>query len=186
MSAFVGNDVVDLRDPAIADHHLRARFIERVCDESERHTIATSPDPKRRLWTLFAAKEAAYEVAVKLGLEPGFAHRRFVVTVDRVAFEGHSWTLRVEDGEDWVHAVVGGENVIAAVEQGSTSRGPLLHALAAHLGCGVQRLVVERDARPGSWDGFGPPRVTDGGDPLDVDVSLSHDGRFVAFAAAVR
>jgi len=187
LTSFVGNDVVDLRDPAIAEHHLRARFIERVCDRSEQRSIAAAADPKRLLWTLFAAKEAAYKVAVKLGLEPGFAHRRFVVSpdLDRVQLGERSFALRVDGTEDWVHAVVGDGAVLSGVEEGRTTRGPLLRALAMNLDLHIERLRVERDPRPGSWDGFAPPRVTDGGAPLDVDVSLSHDGRFVAFAASV-
>ncbi len=37
------------------------------------------------LWTLFAAKEAAYKVVVKIGEAPGFAHRRFEVRPDSAA-----------------------------------------------------------------------------------------------------
>jgi phosphopantetheinyl transferase (holo-ACP synthase) len=177
----IGNDLVDLLDPAIATHHLRPRFIERVCDERERHALRTAADPKRALWTLFAAKEAAYKLAVKLGLEPGFAHRRFVVTSDRVSFEDHSWPLRITESEDWVHAIVGEGEVLAGVEPGESARPALLDALAAKLGC--ETLEVVRDPLPGSWDGFGPPRVATNG--VSIDVSLSHDGRFAAFAAAV-
>lgn len=179
--------MVDLRDPAIAEHHLRARFIERVCEEGEQRSIAGATDPKKMLWTLFAAKEAAYKVAVKLGLEPGFAHRRFVVSpdLDHVRFEERSFALRVEGNEDWVHAIAGSDAaVLSGVEEGLTARGPLLRALATELDRDIAELAVERDPRPGSWDGFAPPRVTDHGAPVDVDVSLSHDGRFVAFAAS--
>jgi hypothetical protein len=44
---------------------------------------------------------------------------------------------------------------------------------------GLDGVDVLRDALPGSWDGFGPPRLSDD----SRDISLSHDGRFVAFAA---
>ena len=171
----VGNDIVDLGDPAIA--RLHPRFIERVCVDDEQRSISESCDPKRRLWTLFAAKEAAYKAAVKLGLDPGFAHRRFVASsnLDRVDFGEHTFALRVIDGEDWVHAIVG-DATIAGVEQGESAREPLLRAL------GMMHLAIEREPRVGSWDGFGPPRVM--GAP-NVDVSLSHDGRFAAFAAGV-
>jgi phosphopantetheinyl transferase (holo-ACP synthase) len=171
----VGNDIVDLGGPAI--DRLHARFIERVCTAEEQRAIAESPDPKRRLWTLFAAKEAAYKAAVKLGLDPGFAHRRFVVSsdLDRVDFGEHTFALRVIDGEDWVHAIVG-DATITGVERGESAREPLLRAL------GMTHLGIEREPRAGSWDGFGPPRVA--GAP-EVDVSLSHDGRFAAFAASV-
>lgn len=171
----VGNDIVDLGDPAISRTH--PRFALRVCTAEEQRAIAESADPKRRLWAVFAGKEAAYKAAVKLGLEPGFAHRRFVVSasLDRVDFGAHTFALRVIDGEDWVHAIVG-EATLAGVARGESAREPLLRALA------MTHLAIEREPRAGSWDGFGPPRVA--GAP-DVDVSLSHDGRFAAFAASV-
>lgn len=189
----VGDDVVDLDDPAIAEHHLRARFVERVCTESERAALATAADPKRALWSLFAAKEAAYKVAIKLGLEPGFAHRRFVVEGATVRYAEHVLSLRVDDGEGWVHATVTthGPAAVSTVEllqvggdASAHARDALLRAIADRLGRTVAKraLAVVRDPRPGSWDGFGPPRVTGDGEPLAVDVSLSHDGRFVGFA----
>jgi hypothetical protein len=46
---------------------------------------------------------------------------------------------------------------------------------------------VVRDPVPGAWDGFGPPRVEHRGQLMaGTDVSLSHDGPFVAVAAIVR
>ena len=104
----VGNDVVDLEDPAIAATHLRERFVARVCAGPERDALSRAANPKLRFWTLFAAKEAAYKVVCKLGPRPLFAHRKFVVADDlsRVEHEGASLKLRVETGEGWVHALV--------------------------------------------------------------------------------
>lgn len=167
----VGNDIVDLSATA----GIHPRFIERVCTAEERLRIEASSDPKRMLWSLFAAKEAAYKAAVKLGLEPGFAHRRFEVSpdFDSVRFEDRSFALRMEHHEDWVHAIVG-EATITGIEEGSSARDPLMRALKPMLG----DVSITREPKPGSWDGFGPPRV------MGADVSLSHDGRFVAFVAA--
>lgn len=181
----VGNDVVDLGDPQIAAHHLRPRFVARVCSEEERARVRDA----QSLWSLFAAKEAAYKALVKLGFEPGFAHREIVVAADLRSVRWRDVTLRlhVEATGERVHAVAweGEAEPSWGIEQ---TADPDLSASARALLCGAlarggRELSVLRDPREGSWDGFGPPRLVSRGEPIDVDVSLSHDGRFVGYAA---
>ncbi len=183
-----GNDVVDLDDPQIAGTHLRERFVARVCAEPERVCLARSEAPKALLWSYFAAKEAAYKVVCKLGPTPVFAHRRFVVADDfkSVRFDEHALSLWLERGAGFVHAVAwkGARAPSARVAECKAGLEPGLAArqlLLAELG-GGEGLEVVRDPKPGSWTGRGPPRVVRHGLPLEVDVSLSHDGRWVACA----
>jgi phosphopantetheine--protein transferase-like protein len=189
----VGNDVIDLDEPAAADAHTRARFLARVFGPAERAQLEAASEPRALLWSLFAAKEAAYKVVVKLqaGPPPAFAHRRFEVAPDlgSVRHQDTVLELRVTRGAGWVHAVAwtGGQLPVVAVAQ---RRGELDDAglaaralLRAELG-GQPGLEIVRPSRRGSWDGRGPPRVTLDGRPLALDVSLSHDGRYVACAIA--
>jgi phosphopantetheinyl transferase (holo-ACP synthase) len=198
----VGNDVVDLTDPAIADHHRRERFLSRVCTADEQTRVATASD----LWTLFAAKEAAYKALVKLGSSPGFAHRDLRVAPDlsAVRWREHELTLWVSSDGQRVHAVAwsaGARWPIMSVacaksecggrgasphpweEASSAVRALLRDLLATEIGCAARELEVVREPMAGAWDGFGPPRVERNGTRMDADVSLSHDGRFVAAAA---
>ena len=107
--ALVGNDVVDLRDPAIAGHHRRTRFVARVCTTQEVARVEASLDPHRTLWSLFAAKEAGFKVVAKLTPGIAFSPRRFVVDaqLSSVAHDVARLWLRVTHGEDWVHAIAG-------------------------------------------------------------------------------
>lgn len=192
----VGNDVVDLDDPAIAAHHLRERFVHRVCHESERAMLARSSAPKALLWSLFAAKEAAFKIVNKLDPRAPFAHARFVVADDlsAVVWGGLSMALGIDVVDGWVHAVacMGPEPPLSAVE--ATDRDPsaaaralLCRTVAARIGGTPGDLEVVRDSRPGSWSGYEPPRlVRRDGRPIDGDVSLSHDGRFVGVAVQLR
>ncbi|MBI2388045.1 MAG: 4-phosphopantetheinyl transferase family protein [Deltaproteobacteria bacterium] len=191
----VGNDVVDLDDPAIATHHLRERFVHRVCHERERAMLARSDAPKALLWTLFAAKEAAFKIVAKLDPQAVFAHSRFVVANDlrAVVWGDLTLPLRVDVTDAWVHAVVCTARApICAVEESGgepsvAARELLCRLVAAELGCVADDLAVVRDPRPGSWTGYGPPRlVSRDGRAIAADVSLSHDGRFVGCAAHVR
>ncbi len=196
----IGNDVVDLADPAIARHHENDRFVARVCSEDERRRVITARD----LWSLFAAKEAAYKALVKLGESPGFGHRAIRVAPDlgSVTWRDQRLALRVTGDRDHVHAVAWSEETVGAAPIASVVRaeGPrhgeseseseraravLCDLLATALGCAPGELAIVRDPSPGAWDGYGPPRVLRGGSPIDADVSLSHDGAFVAAAALV-
>ena len=187
----VGNDVVDLGDPAIAHHHTNERFVARVCSAGEARRVRSRDD----LWTMFAAKEAAYKALVQLGRSPGFAHRAIVVAADlrSVTWRDCVLSLRVGRDADSVHAVarVGDVEPLARLRlAGETSdqgaRTLLLELAADAVGCDPSRLGIVRDAIGDSWDGFGPPYVTCSGERVALDVSLSHDGRFVGVAARLR
>jgi len=194
----VGNDVVDLTDPLISDHHRRERFVSRVCAAEERATVVTSAD----LWSLFAAKEAAYKALTKLGHSPGFAHREILVAPDlrAVSWRGRELELSVEKDEHHVHALAwsGRARPVAMVArrstlplgtghetEGAAARALLCALVGAATGHAADELEVVRDPVAGAWDGFGPPRVECRGTVVRADVSLSHDGPFVAAAAMI-
>jgi 4'-phosphopantetheinyl transferase superfamily len=191
--ALVGDDVVDLDDPAVARTH--PRFADRITSPEERVMLAHVPPGERTLllWSLFAAKEAAFKVTAKLAASPVFAHASYVVAPDfaSVRWESRDLALGVVRGDGFVHAVAttGPRPVAAAISRlrgGDASREArqlLARELAPSLGVAAERVAVVREPRPGSWDGFGPPRLVVGGEPSALDISLSHDGRFVSFAA---
>jgi phosphopantetheine--protein transferase-like protein len=190
----VGDDVVDLGDPAIAASHLGERYARRVLTASELERWRRSDTPKNLLWGLFAAKEAAYKAVGQVRPAPGFAHRRFEVAPDfsSVTFQDLCLSARLETSAEWVHAIawLGREPELSQVRwlaqdenPSNAARRELCLALARARGVRAEELAVVRDARPGSWDGFGPPRVEHLGRAVEAQVSLSHDGRFVSFAA---
>ncbi len=197
---YVGNDVVDLDDPAIAADRVRPRFVRRVCDASEVARVEAVADPATLLWSLFAAKEAAFKAMVKR--RPGlvFAHRLFAVAEDlrSVRYERATLRLWVDRGPGWVHAVAVANTRkdsacppwrVELLRDGEGAslgvRRLLCEYLAPRLGCAPTALGVVRAEQPGSWSGFGPPRLLRDGAETDVDISLSHDGRFIAAAALV-
>jgi phosphopantetheine--protein transferase-like protein len=176
----IGNDVVDLDDPQ-ADSCARERYVARVCLPRERAWLARSADLKKSFWRVFAAKEAAYKAVSKLGPAPGFAYQRFEVAPDfrSVRFDELELQLHVTVEGSCVHAVAWlGRQPECAVLEGADARPALLRAL------GGDELTIEREPQAGSWGGYGAPRVMRDGQPSEYDVSLSHDGRFAAYAWA--
>jgi len=103
----VGNDVVDLEDEEAIGAHLRDRFVQRVLAAEERERLSGDPEPHARVWAFFAAKEAAYKVAVKKRPETIFAHRRFLVAPDfgSVRFEDLHLSLQLVREDRFVHAI---------------------------------------------------------------------------------
>ena len=189
----IGNDVVDLGDrPTVTPRH-RERFMARVFSDSERALLESHGTPERLVWSLFAAKEAAFKVVSKLGPVPVFAHRKFVVSDDLRTVTFGEWPLQLEldvDAER-VHAVVSSfhpvpKGSVARLMKGADEsvavRQLLAGVVSRTFGCPVAALKVVREPAPDRWDGLGPPKVLLSGAPLPLDVSLSHDGGFVACA----
>lgn len=191
----VGNDIVYRRDPHIAAHHLKRRFVDRVCSAGEAERVQASREPGLLLWSLWAAKEAAYKAVVKLRPGIPFAHRRFVVaeTLTGVRYEDLQLSLEVEANEEWVHAVActGETDVLSSVErmEDGTDQKEAVRALAIE--AVAARFDLPRDGlgivRPPNAEGRpGPPELLLCGRATGVDISLSHDGPFVACAAICR
>jgi phosphopantetheinyl transferase (holo-ACP synthase) len=193
----VGNDVVDLDDPDNLRAPLHPRFRERVLDERERAELAQSADQHALIWSFFAAKEAAYKLLVKLGDSPGLGYRRIEVAPDlaSVRFADRVLALRVVRSAGFVHALAAqGEiaRVTVAVERLATGAQPsaAVRRLAARIaaplvGAPASELQIVREVTHESWDGLGPPELRCSGRALPIDLSLSHDGRWVAAAARV-
>jgi phosphopantetheinyl transferase (holo-ACP synthase) len=188
----VGNDIVDLDDPDNLRAPRHPRFAVRVLTEHERVLAASSTDPYALAWSLFAAKEAAYKLLVKLGESPGFGYRRLQVAPDlkSVRFAEHLLGLELTRAAGSIHAIamLGAEapraSAVEPVVSGATPSAAA-RALAVRLASSLVdapafELEVVRAEAPGSWDGFAPPRLLLRGEILPVDVSLSHDGRWVA------
>ena len=189
----IGNDVIDLLDPEISRHHERSRFVRRVCNDSEIERLAASEDPHRLLWSLFAAKEAGFKVVAKLAPGIPFSPRRFAVdeTSTRVTHDGRRLFLQVTQDHDWVHAVArqGEGEPVWAVERrrAETGQSTAVRDLAArlaaeHLSLAPATLAVQREDDRRFRDDLAPPRLLCETQPLEVDLSLSHDGAWVACA----
>jgi hypothetical protein len=192
----VGNDVVDLGDPEARLCGLHPRWVERVFGAAERTALDASPSRHLLHWALWAAKESAYKARKRL--EPGtvFSPKEFEVelrslpatdgvAVGRVVHRGDVFALEVHVDGATVHAVTTSEKgtverVRSRVERARCDPGVEARRLAATaigsaLGLDPTGLrIVDR-----------PPVAMHGGRRLDVGLSLSHHGRFVAFACTL-
>jgi hypothetical protein len=189
----LGNDVVDLEDAEARLEGLHPRFEERVFSAAERAALARSPHRQRLHWALWAAKESAYKARKRLDATAVFSPREFEVELSplpvaggtsagRVVHHGEVYEVELRLAGAWVHAVTttgraAGRRPVSAVEAATDEPGYSVRrlaeaAIAAMLGLEAGALRIAGR----------PPVATHRGRPVDVGLSLSHHGRFVAFA----
>ncbi len=188
----VGNDVVDLADLEVCNGPAHPRFDARVFAPAERRALEAGGAPNRLRWTLWAAKEAAYKLAVKRDPNVIFAASRFVVKLDRalhgeVEHPGGRVAVTLATRGDAVHAVArdaaapeivtGLASWAGATDASDAVRRLAVRDVAARLG------VRESDLRIGRRGRI--PTLSLRGSDRPLDLSLSHHGRYVAFACEI-
>jgi len=193
----VGNDVVDLADPETLREEQHPRFDERVFRSEEKAAIEASDSPHALRWALWAAKEGAYKARKKLEPSVFFSPKEFVVELSvtpaelgevgkgSVLHRGSALDLEVTWNDEYVHAVASSDRergarrlsevALAAREPSAAVRDLAVAAIGSTLG--IDPADIEIVGRP--------PVARHGGHDLPVDLSLSHHGRFVAFAASL-
>jgi len=190
----IGNDVVDLGDPESRAEGRHARFDGRVFDQTERMLIDAAPQPERIRWLLWAAKESAYKAARKEDSRTVFAPSRFHVRREAgagltVSIGARRFRVDVVVGAEHVHAVARGASdppaavcsavgTLPALATGSdVVRRLAIARVSRLLGIAPEDIAIRRDRRvPALWlHGRRSP----------ADLSLSHHGRFVAFACTL-
>jgi len=194
----VGNDVVDLRDPHNQPAALHPRFDQRVFGGGERDRLsaAAGAEARHRLrWAMWAAKESALKYLRQAEPELPFHPREFTVHLDsptsgHVVHRGTEFGVALDVAPARVHVVTVG----AAGADGTSadaSTGVARTRSPTDASTEVRRLAAREigrllDVRPATIEIDGSPRSAPrayaDGAPLPVDLSLSHDGPWLAWA----
>lgn len=191
----IGNDVVDLAHPGVQPGARHVRFDARVFARAERDVLAASGAPDRLRWMLWAAKEAAYKVVKKLDATTVWSPRRFEVSLDAnlagfVTHGSHKVPVWVEEDGSHIHAVASSAPMNADAQRWQVGqlavgaddslavRALAVAGLADLLGHDPAAFSFEREGRI--------PVLCVDGEPAGVDLSLSHHGGFIAWAADLR
>lgn len=184
----LGNDVIDLGDPETATRH--PGFDARVFGAREQRAIQDAADPHAMRQMLWAAKESAYKAARRRDRAVVFSPVRFQVHLDA---SGSGWVshpsgearVQLSRAGDCIHAVAcqGGDPARStagiaetrAGDPGSVARSLALDRISEALEVPREDLEIRRHDRI--------PELAVCGLPVDVSLTLSHHGRFAAFAA---
>ncbi len=177
----LGNDIVDLK----IDAEIHPRFLERILHEEEQRRYPDLSARPELVWTLWAAKEAAFK-AFRQSEMRFFLPNRWNVDLAKscVAFEERRWILNIEQTSDSVFATCASEafathsEIFSAAsellpkEQAKHSR-ELLDSILARYAPGAQ---LHKDAG-------GVPRLTLNQQTLPF--SISHHGRHILVSLAL-
>ncbi len=193
----VGNDVVDLRDRDADIASYRAGFDARVFSEAERHAIGRGELGEATRWQLWAAKEASYKAAKQSDPRTIFSPRAFEVFCEKrwteavvpVQHASGTFVAVLEPARERVHAVAARSasefaHVLRGVAPCSDParaseevRALACETVAKHLDVASERIAIHRKARV--------PLLYLDAQPLEMSLSLSHHGRWIAFACDV-
>jgi phosphopantetheine--protein transferase-like protein len=205
----VGNDIVDLAEAENIGKSRDTRFCRRVFNAEELSMIAASARPDSVLWAIWAAKEAAYKAISRSDPAVCSIPKKYPVILESrsprtlsifpegmaTSLDGNVKTprgellVRISIADDSVYAIVAQtasalKRVVSRVERIDPAKDDasvfvrqiLLEAIASRLGCGSSDLSIAGEKRRPR-----APFVLLRGTRLPAEISLTHDGRFVAF-----
>lgn len=191
----IGNDIVDLNDPQAQEKYHNPNFLKRICAPHEIMLVHQAKDPQACLWGLWAIKEASYKALQKQSREIKFIPNQFLCQFKKKVFWGCSHKelhcqVMLTTSEEYVHAIaVAGEGSlwndvssqvshITVDDDNSEAVRQLAVELLAQKG--YSHAVIHRHKTSGKLQ---PPKAFVNEIPIPhCDLSLSHDGRFIAAA----
>lgn len=205
----IGNDIVDLTTPENRNKSRDRRFLDRVFTPEERAFIGPAEQPEAILWALWAGKEGAYKAISKIN--PGVSsvprryHVRFLKGDPKTCLVSSqeailSGLVETPAGEVFFRTLLTPQYVHCLAVTGTCLSEKLIFQVLdlqdqPDLSASLQRTVVRRLSsllgihpstieiqRPRTPLGYGPPRIFVEGEETELDISLSHDGRYGAYA----
>jgi phosphopantetheinyl transferase (holo-ACP synthase) len=194
---------VDLKESANAEKSRNSRFLKKILTDAEIEFVQNARNPDMALWSHWACKETAFKVIKKICPDTAFLPRRWMVVFNQtkskysdgeVMISGKERIyIRLASNSQYVHCV--GADVLTALDKLIWSvdvlpekekinpslylRHRLGQDLAQHFSLNFHDIKIKRTRENGELI---PPRVYVSGRKTDIDISLSHDGRFIAYA----
>ncbi len=172
----LGNDIVDLQNL-----NVHPRFLEKVCTIEEQRVVASSLNPFLALWTHWAAKEATYKAVKKMDSNILFSPKKFVCeeNLTYCHYNDFSAKLDVVTTTDYVHVIACFcDNFTSVVRSNNIPESLRVRNIAVDLlnEMGYSNCTIINT----------PPQVWRGNKILhDIDLSLSHDGRYAAAVVSI-
>ncbi|MBU0993473.1 MAG: 4'-phosphopantetheinyl transferase superfamily protein [Proteobacteria bacterium] len=206
-----GNDIIDLSSPHTQGKSKDRRYVKRILTSEEQDVVYRSVKPDKILWAFWAAKETAYKAVSKLNPFVTSIPVRYNCSIDktnsRKKLSGIVKTpvcdvaVAIYTHNDFVHCIgITGEanpdhEIIYGVHTLDCSAEPDFDRSSERESRYVREMAQKRLESHLSWkedeisitqnrqaNGIFYPEVFLNNLKTPVDLSLSHDGRFVAYA----
>jgi phosphopantetheinyl transferase (holo-ACP synthase) len=197
---------VDLRKPANAGKSRDSRFLKKILTSAEIDFVQNAENHDTTLWSLWACKETAYKVIKKSCVDAAFLPRQWKIILKNPESACSDGEVKITDAETvyirlfshsrYVHCV-GADSpadldrlvckVEALPEKENEKRiDPSLFvrkclalSIADFFRLNLSDIKINRVQDKSELQ---PPHVYIAGKKSDIDISISHDGQFVAYA----
>jgi hypothetical protein len=197
---------VDWKDPANAGKSRDSRYLKKILTAAEIKQVCESRNPDVTLWSLWACKETAYKVIRKSTPGASFLPLRWTMKLNhrdcfaadgKIVIPGEpSIFVQLLITESYVHCVGSDDlSALGKIVQGIERLPPpqrhkiidpsqfgrvcLIRKLASLNNLNSSALTIRRTEKEGELQ---PPHVYQGNSKAPFDISLSHDGKFTAYA----
>ncbi|MEM6515182.1 MAG: 4'-phosphopantetheinyl transferase superfamily protein [Bacteroidota bacterium] len=191
----IGNDIVDLSFAEMSSNWKRPRFLEKIFTENERQIIFSSPDKHKIVWRLWSMKEAAYKAYRRDEANPFFNPKKLSCSlisesIGTVNVLGNHYETITEMTNEFVHSLAYQKAKKIHLKREIFELKSKQHQ--------HQSDEVREKLRSTIWSTFtdnirpeklvinkainGMPYLVLDKEKLDSIVSLSHHGRFGAYA----
>jgi len=188
----IGNDIVDLNTAALQSNWLRRGYLEKLFSENEQCLILNSQFPERKLWLLWAMKEATYKTHQRrFKLPRSFNPKQFkceIVAGDKTSILGKvqiqdfSYRTQTFIGEDYLHCIASQfqqkKTVQKILSHSTDIKQELILAVSELKKLPQTKISIKKDRN------F-IPYLTCDGFTINCDFSLSHHGIFSAFVLSL-
>lgn len=207
----MGNDIVDRRAVDAVGKGRDERFVRRVLTDPEHRACRQSADPDQYLWTAWAARETAYKAIAKSWPDISASPRRYQpVFEDGIGGQNLRGVVQtpkmpvyvlVMIRADYIHCIgqtrQSPEHLVWGVEKLFAQPDPAENhdpdrqsvlgrrAAAARVAACIQLPAADVGIRRRQDEvsrQMSPPGVYIRGVRSEIDISLSHQGRFAAYA----
>ncbi|NRB59648.1 MAG: 4-phosphopantetheinyl transferase family protein [Winogradskyella sp.] len=183
----LGNDIVDVELANIQSNWRRPRYLDKLFTTEEHNYIKSSSNASTMVWTLWSMKEAAYKLYTQLRPSRFYNPKSFVCHLkdhNEVIYKDFHCYVNTEITSNYILSEASFEcseisskiiqfEIHVSQNQSEFLQEQLFKVLNDVLQIDKKGFIFQKDC-------FGIPKVTF--DNKEINVSLSHHGRFGAIA----
>lgn len=193
----IGNDIIDLKEVSESSRTRRQRFLNKVFTIDEQAFLLTQNDINGSIWLLWSMKESAWKAHYRNSSIRLFSPKLMQCKAQYCSIEGDfvSGIVSVEKKQyqtfslwknDLIHTTANSTAVpiehdffrMAAVSskgQSAQVRNKVCQTISSHLGYSLNAISI-------GYSNHGVPQVIVNGVNSNIKLSISHHGRFGAYA----
>lgn len=197
----IGNDIIDLDSAFQKKRSTDNRFLNKIFTKNEINLILNSKNSEKAIWILWSWKESAYKTIIKNGTLPFFAPKQLICKSGNFAnfqkehfsgiveFKNQNYDVVTYLNSKYIHSISSDSRTEKHIyqdifpiknDQYSTQHQTVYKKLLA-TAARITQLPVDQLSIKKSKNGI--PFVYHQNQKLDLDVSMSHDGKYGGIVA---